>query len=282
MKAFTVDVEDWFNILDSPSVPHIEQWDGLESRLERNLEKLLDVFAQNNIRTTMFWLGWMAERNKALVIKCQRAGHEIASHGYGHMLAFQVTPERFLEDISHAKSLLEDITGKRVDGFRAPGYGITEKAPWAFDVIKEAGYLYDSSVFPTEHGHGGMANVPLSPYIISTKSGILFEIGISVVAYSRFRFCLFGGGYLRLAPKYIIHLGIKHLEMNGRPLIVYVHPREIDPDHPRLSLSPFRRFKSYVNLKSTMSKIKWLCENNEFCTMKELLELTNIYKTAGN
>ena len=276
MKAFTVDVEDWFNILDSPSVPPIGQWGNLESRLQKNVEILLDVFEKNRVRMTMFWLGWMAQRDTELVIRCQLAGHEIASHGYGHVLALKESPESFYEDISHAKALLEDITGERIYGFRAPGYGITEKAPWAFDVIKEAGYVYDSSVFPTEHGHGGMGNVPLAPYIIKTKNGPLFEIGMSVIELFGLRFCVFGGGYLRLAPKFLISLGIKHLQNKDRPLIVYIHPREIDPDHPRLPLPPLRRFKSYINLKTTMSKIEWLCERNIFCTMRDIVDKIKI------
>ena len=214
----------------------------------------------------------MAERHKVLVRRCFAAGHEIASHGYAHVLPYQVRREGFREDVVRAKRILEDITGHAVAGFRAAGFGVTEGTAWAFDVIREAGHEYDSSMFPARRGHGGIAGAPLGPHFIETPSGRLAEIPISAVEVMGGRFCLFGGCYLRLAPKCLIRWGIKKLHAAGRPLIVYVHPREIDPDHPRLALSLKRRFKCYVNLKSTMPKLEWLCENYRFCTMRSLVE----------
>jgi len=268
----TIDVEDWFHILDSPAVPRIESWSSLESRVERNLEKILAMLDNFSVKVTFFWLGWMAERNKGLVRKCQRAGHEIASHGYSHILAYEVGPAVFRKDITRAKAILEDIIGGEVRGFRAPGFGITEKAPWAFEVIREAGYGYDSSVFPASRGHGGIADSPLGPYFFEMQSGHLLELPMSAVEILGRRISVFGGGYLRLASRRMIQWGIKKLQAAGQPLIVYLHPREIDPDQPRLPLSRIRQFKCYVNLKSTMPKLRWLCENYTFCTMLELVE----------
>jgi len=270
--AFTVDVEDWFHILDSDVVPQFAQWPLLESRIEQNIEKLLGLLETFAVKGTFFWLGWVAERHKSLLRQCRNAGHEIASHGYAHLLAYKVGEKAFRHDISKAKALLEDITGEPVVGFRAPGFGITREATWAFDVIKEAGYQYDSSVFPASRGHGGISDSPISPYFIETQSGHLLEVPTSTIELLGHRLSMFGGGYLRLANKRIIQWGISRLQAAGQPLIVYIHPREIDPYHPRLPLTLRRRFKCYVRLNSMMSKLEWLCRNYSFCTMLEMIE----------
>jgi len=240
--------------------------------VERNVDRILGLLYNHSIHATFFWLGWAAERHKGLVRKCQNAGHEIASHGYGHVLAYEVNADVFRRDITRAKTILEDITGEPVRGFRAPGFGITKKATWAFDVIKESGYQYDSSVFPASRGHGGMSDSLLGPYFIETASGHLLEIPTSVVEVFGRRVGLFGGGYLRLVNKPMIKWGIDKLQAAGQPLIVYVHPREIDLNHPRLPLTLLRQFKCYVNLKSTLPKLKWLCKNYSFSTMLEMVE----------
>jgi len=271
-SCLTIDVEDWFHILDSPAVPGFERWPFLESRIERNLEELLDVLDSFSVKVTFFWLGWLAERYKDLVRICHDAGHEIASHGYAHVLAYEVGPRIFKEDITLSKNILENIIGDQVRGFRAAGFGITEKAPWAFNVIKQAGYQYDSSVFPASRGHGGIADAPLTPYFIETQKGHLLEIPMSIVEIFGRRTSLFGGGYLRLANKLMIKWGINKLQAAGRPLIVYLHPREIDPTQPHLPLSLIRQFKCYVNLNTTLPKLKWLCKNYTMFTMLEMVE----------
>ena len=268
----TVDVEDWYHILDSPAVPSIVRWRSLECRVERNMERLLDLFDRTGTRATFFWLGWLAERHQGLVRRCRQAGHEIASHGYGHVLAGQVGPRAFRNDVVRARAVLEDITGAPVPGFRAAGFGLTDHRDWAFDVIRQAGHQYDSSVLPA--GRGGANGTPLSPHVIHTESGALTELPISVVRVLDRRLTLFGGGYLRLAPRPLIEWGIARLRAAGRPLIVYVHPREIDPDHPRLPLSAKRRFKCYVNLRTTLPKLTWLCNQVEFRTAGELAAAT--------
>jgi polysaccharide deacetylase family protein (PEP-CTERM system associated) len=271
-NSLTIDVEDWFHILDSPAVPRMERWSLLESRIEMNLDRILVLLDSYSVKATFFWLGWVAERHKDLVRKCQQAGHEIASHGYAHVLANEVGPDAFRQDISKAKAILEDITGEPVRGFRAPGFGIIDKALWAFEVIREAGYQYDSSVFPAQHGHGGMPASPVEPYFVETNAGHLLEIPLSVVQVLGRRISFFGGGYLRLASKRMIKWGIDRLEAAGQPLVVYIHPREIDPDQPRLPLPLRRRFKCYVGLKSTLPKLKWLFQNYSFSTMLGMVE----------
>lgn len=269
---FSVDVEDWFNILDADCVPTIDKWGSLESRFAASLDRMLELFDKYNTKVTFFWLGWFAERNPELVRKCITFGHEVASHGYGHLLAYQVGREKFSEDISHSKKLLEDIVGKEVKGFRAAGFSTTDDTKWVFDEITKAGYYYDSSVFPTSRGHGGMQNSDIKPFIIPTDYGNLLEFPQSVVSIAGKRLSLFGGGYLRLAPYSLIKRGVKQLEKEDRMLIVYVHPREIDPAHPRLPLPLIRRFKCYVNLNSTFGKLEHLLQDFEFVPMLEYYE----------
>ena len=271
LNCLTVDVEDWYHILDSDAVPARDQWPLLESRVERNTTRILEVLARRGVKATFFWLGWMAERHQPLVRRCLAEGHEIASHGYAHVLAYQTGRRGFQQDVVRAKTCLEDIAGREILGFRAAGFGIKEATGWAFEVIRAAGHQYDASVFPARRGHGGMRHAPLVPYLIDTPSGGLFEVPMSVVEVLGRRVSLFGGGYLRLAPKAALRWGAGLLAAAGRPLVVYVHPRDIDPQQPRLPLPPLRRFKCYVNLRTGLDKIEWLCENYSFTTMAELM-----------
>jgi len=269
-NAFSVDVEEWFHILSSPIAPKREEWSSLESRSGANVNRLLELLHDHDIRATFFWLGWMAERHPALLRRCSEAGHEIASHGYNHVLPREVGPAVFKEDIERAKRVLEDATGRPVRGFRVAGFGINGKTEWAFETIREAGYEYDSSVFPSYHSRRCIHRRQSKPYVIPTGAGPLVEIPISAIDVLGCKLFLFGGGYLRLAPRRLIQWGIKRLRDCGSPLIVYVHPREIDPGQPRLSLPLVRRFKCYVNLDSTMSKLVWLCTNCKFVPMIEM------------
>lgn len=270
MNVFSIDVEEWYNILDVPGEIPIENWGQLECRLEANMDKLLELLDQHQVKATMFWLGYFAERYPKLLQRCHEAGHEIASHGYAHVLAYKSGREAFKEDITKSKKLLEDIIGNPVIGFRAAGFSTVSETPWTFDEIKAAGYLYDSSVFPAKRGHGGISDSPLTPYLVQTEFGELLEVPQSVLDFRVKRLSLFGGGYLRLFPAPLIRSGIARLETKERPFILYVHPREIDPLHPRLEMNKWRKFKSYVNLKSTYPKLEMLCKTYSFSTMEEL------------
>ena len=273
INSFSCELEDWFHILDSDRVPDIEEWSRLPLRAERGIDRLLELLDETNVKGTFFCLGWMAERMPHVVRRCQEAGHEIGSHGYGHVLAYRVGRRGFLDDIVRSKRILEDLTGEEVVGFRSPGFSVKEDNRWVFDVVAEAGYRYDASVFPAPHGHGGLRRANPGPHVVETESGPLVEIPMSTVPLLGRRMCLFGGGYLRLAPLWLIRWGVKHLHRAGQPLIVYIHPREVDPDHPRLPLPLKRRFKCYVNLRSTMAKLRWLCTHHEFTTMKAVAAL---------
>jgi len=184
-----------------------------------------------------------------------------------------MSPEEFLTDIRHAREVLEDASGQVVMGYRAPGFSVTEQIPWFFEKIIEAGYQYDSSVFPAHRGHGGMAGSRCEPYAIQGQSGdTLVEFPMSVVNVLSTRFCAFGGGYLRLSPWWLTKAATHRVMNEGRPVIFYVHPREIDPDQPRLPMSSVRAFKTYVNLKSTEGKLERILNEFPVTTFRQYLE----------
>ena len=231
------------------------EWDRLESRLERNFRGLLELLAEGGGIATCFVVGYFARRFPQLVREAVAAGHEIASHGYFHRLIYEMSSTEFFEDARATRELLEDVSGRPVRGFRAPAFSVTEQTPWFFDKLAEAGYGYDSSVFPAPHQTGGLATGEFAPYTVQTLAGAIEEFPITAVRVLGNPMCFFGGGYLRLFPYQVIRaMGQKALG-EGRPVIFYVHPREIDPDQPRLPLSRRRRFTCYVNLQTTRPKI---------------------------
>ncbi|HEX6791013.1 MAG TPA: XrtA system polysaccharide deacetylase [Candidatus Krumholzibacteria bacterium] len=270
---FSVDVEDWFHILDVPAAPRFDQWAGVPSHVETDFRRLLDLFDEHEARVTCFFLAWVAERHPDLVREAAARGHEIASHGYAHQLVFQTAAAEFHRDIARARDILEQITGTAVLGYRSPGFSCTEDVPWYFDTLVEAGYVYDSSVFPARRGHGGMADAERAPHIVHTANGgRLIEFPISVASVLGRRLCLFGGGYLRLFPSWMIEQGTRQVLNEGRPVIYYVHPREVNPSHPRIAMSPVRRFKSYVNLDSTEPKVRRILERFEVTTFERYIQ----------
>lgn len=279
-SIFSVDVEDWFHILDVPSSPAIPEWAGLPSHVEKNFHKLLDLFSECNVQVTCFFLGWIGEHHPNLVKEAAARGHEIASHGYGHQLVFKQTRDQFHDDVRKARLLLEDIAGAPVLGYRAPGFSTTDETPWFFDALVKAGYQYDSSLFPAARGHGGVRDGRRDPHRIGEDDGLI-EFPISVADMMGKRICFFGGGYLRLFPYWLIRKKAKEVLAEGRPVVFYIHPREIDPKHPRLPMSRKRTFKSYVNLDSTEWKVRQVLKDFPVTTFQKVIaqtpELVNSY-----
>lgn len=270
LDAFTIDVEDWFHILEVFGAPNFSEWDGLPTRLESNFEALLDLLASHGVKGTCFTLGWVARRFPAVVRRAAEQGHEIASHGYGHEVLHNLTPQRFFEDLRAAKSAIEDATGLPVKGYRAPGFSVSKRTPWAFDKIVEAGHTFDSSVFPGVHGHGGISDAPCHPFMIPTRHGDLIEFPVSVVKTPLGPICFFGGGYLRFFPYFLVRRMARQVRKSGRGVVWYIHPREIDPNHPRVRMPMGRQFRSYVNLRGTPRKIERVLESSQFCPLGEL------------
>ena len=268
---FTVDVEDWFHIPGSPKGQNVSEWKTLPSYVSNNFRVMLEIFAARKVRVTCFFLGWVAEQYPGLVREAWSQGHEIACHGYSHRLVYEMTPQEFLDDIRKAKHIIEDITGVPVLGYRAPCFSVTKDTPWFFDNLLQAGYRFDSSIFPASRRFGGLKTSNWEPGDIDTPSGQIKEFPITVVRAMGRPMCFFGGGYLRLFPYSLIKkMGIQVLEQ-GRPIIFYLHPREMDPDHPRLPMSPVARFKSYVNLSTARSKMEMILNDFSFTTFGEFM-----------
>ncbi len=270
-SIFSVDVEDWFHILDVPSAPALAEWSGLPSRVEKNFSKLLDLFSEEKVHVTCFFLGWIGEHFPHLVKEAASRGHEIASHGYGHRLVYEQGRDDFYEDVRRARLLLEDIAGVRVTGYRAPGFSTTEQTPWFFGALAEAGYQYDSSVFPAARGHGGMRDGRREPHRIGNGDGIL-EVPITVANCMGKPMCFFGGGYLRLFPYWLIRKMARQVLAEGRPVVFYIHPREVDPSHPRLPMNRKRQFKTYVNLETTEWKVRHVLRDFPVTTFQNVIK----------
>ncbi len=279
-SIFSVDVEDWFHILDVPSTPPMPEWSSLPSRVERNFTKLLDLFSEYKVQVTCFFLAWIGERFPHLVREAAARGHEVGSHGYSHRLVYQQNRDEFYEDVRHARLLLEDVAGVPVTGYRAPGFSTTEDTPWFFEVLIEAGYQYDSSVFPAPRSHGGMPASRRDPHRIGNGDGIL-ELPITVAELMGKPMCFFGGGYLRVFPYWLIRKKAHEVLAEGRPVIFYIHPRELDPSHPRLPMSRTRTFKTYVNLESAEWKVRRVLQDFPVTTFQNAInespELVNVH-----
>lgn len=269
---FSVDVEDWYHILDLPCTPRLEEWIKMPSRVERNFIHMLDIFEEHSVHVTCFFLGWIAENYPHLVKDAHKRGHDIASHGYSHELVYKMSIKEFTEDARKAKLIIEDIVGADVLGFRATGFSVTEQTPWFFESIASVGYKYDSSIFPGSRGHGGIMTNQLAPYKIDNNSDSIIEFPITLKKVFGKPICFFGGGYLRLFPFQIIKHMTKMVLNEGRPVVFYIHPREIDNEQPRLPMNLSRKFKSYINLKSTEAKIRNIFASFEFLTFKDYIQ----------
>ena len=272
MNALTVDVEDYFQV--SAMAPHIarDSWDSQPCRVERNVYRLLALFAQHKARATFFTLGWIAERYPQLVRDIVANGHELASHGYGHLRASDQSQANFANDVRRAKALLEDIGGQAVRGYRAPSFSIGHGNLWAFDVLLEAGYRYSSSVYPVRHDHYGMPDAPRFPY--AARAGLL-EIPITTTRVFGRNLPAGGGGYFRLAPYKLSRWAIRRVNRDDRrPAIFYMHPWEIDPGQPRVTAADLKtRFRHYVNLSRTESRLGLLLRDFKWGRVDEAFDL---------
>jgi polysaccharide deacetylase family protein (PEP-CTERM system associated) len=265
-NILSVDVEDWFHILEAETAPDAASWPSLASRVEANTDALLATFEETGARATFFVVGWIAERHPGLVARLARAGHEIASHSWWHEVVHRHDRASFAADVGATRRRLEDLSGTPVRGFRAPGHSITPATAWAFDVLCEQGYAYDSSLCPGVSSHGGYPSPFEGPHRVRCNAGELAEIPSSTASVAGRRIPYAGGGYLRLFPYAVIRACLRADNAAGRPANVYVHPREIDPEQPRLELPWTRRFKYYVGLAGAHDKLRRLLREHRFTT----------------
>lgn len=273
LNALTVDVEDYFHVQAFARVISRNDWDRYPSRVERNTLRMLEILAGQQVRATFFVLGWVAERSPGLIKAIRKAGHRIGCHGYSHRLIYEGDEMDFRNDVRRARRIIEDLTGIGVTSFRAPSYSITSKTPWAFEILGEEGFEYDSSIFPVIHDNYGIPDAPRFPYIKRLKCGRqITEFPPSTLRIFGNNMPVAGGGYLRFFPYRVTAWAIDHLNKNERqPAMVYLHPWELDPDQPRISASWLSRFRHYNNLDSTEKKCLKLLDDFSWAPMEEVL-----------
>jgi len=278
LNAVSIDVEDYFHVSAFERYIKREDWDNYSLRVEDNTVKILDLLDEFSVKATFFILGWVAERRPLLVKEIHRRGHEIACHGYGHQLIYHIGYENFRQDVRKAKSLIEDICGEAVTGFRAPSYSITKKSLWALDILIEEGFAYDSSIFPVLHDIYGIADACRFPSQIRRPSGVIKEFPLSTLQINlmhiQYNLPIAGGGYLRLLPVWLIKKAINRINtIESQPAIIYFHPWEIDHKQPRIRASMKSRARHYLNLDKTLDKITYLLRHIDFCPIRTVLEV---------
>ena len=254
-NAMTVDVEDYFQVQAFAGVIDRADWDTLPCRVEANTDRILQQFEEAGVAATFFTLGWVADRYPGVVRRIVAAGHELASHGYGHARADGQTPGEFREDVRRARGVLQDLGGVPVAGYRAPTFSIGPRNPWAFDVLAEEGHAYSSSVFPVRHDLYGAPNAPRFPH--RPMGGPLVEIPMTTVRLGGRNLPCAGGGWFRLTPYSLFRALLRRFNrVEAAPGVFYFHPWEIDPGQPRVSAAPWlSRFRHRVNLSAMQNRL---------------------------
>jgi len=320
-NVLSIDLEDYYMVSAFETVVKREDWHKYESRIERNTYRILEILAETkphspklasedpepstlhpvpSVKATFFCLGWIAEKYPGLIKEIDRQGHEVSSHGYDHRLVYDMTPEEFREDARKSKNILEGITGKEVIGYRAPSCSITGKSLWAFRILVEEGYRYDSSIFPIHHDRYGIPTAPRFPFAISMdgsgepdlgrsrdlryltpenpletfpKGRQIIEFPLSTVKFFGFNAPVSGGGYMRLFPYAVIKRGLTRINDDEKhAFVVYMHPWELDPGQPRFNnLSVLSKFRHYINLDSKAEKLRKLLSDFTFTSMKKVI-----------
>jgi polysaccharide deacetylase family protein (PEP-CTERM system associated) len=261
---FTVDVEEYFQVVAlSPHVPR-DAWEDIPSRVEAPVERLLALLEEHDAGATFFVLGWIAERHPELVRRIAEAGHEVASHGQAHRRVAELTPEAFRESVRRSKAVLEELTSRPVLGYRAPSYSITRGREWALEILAEEGYHYDSSLFPVRRSGYGYAGGERGPYALDLEAGRLMEYPPSTARVAGATLPAAGGAYLRLLPYALVREGLRQAERAGYPGTFYIHPWELDPVQPRLDVPLKTRIRHYGGLRRTEPRIRRLLEDFRF------------------
>lgn len=274
VNAMTVDVEDYFHVSAFDGVVPRRRWDDLEHRVSENTDRVLAVFEDAGIEATFFVLGWVAERYPALVRRIAAQGHEVASHGFAHRLVYDQTPSAFREDVTRAKRVLEDLSGTEVQGFRAPSYSITPRSLWALDILIEAGYRYDTSIYPIHHDRYGIPVSSRQPYRIDRAAGSVLEIPASAARVLGMNWPVGGGGYFRILPYAWTRWGLNKINRDDRRgAVFYLHPWEIDPAQPRLSAGLLSRFRHYRNLHVAEARLRRLLQDFRFGPIRQVMRV---------
>ena len=269
-NVLSFDVEDYFHVSNFESIVAFEDWGKFESRVEANTRKILDALSERNIAATFFILGWVAEKLPGLVRDIVDGGHEVGTHSYRHRLIYTLDPKEFRADLRRSIDLIEHASGQKVVGHRAPSFSITDESLWAIDVMKDEGLKYDSSVFPIRHHRYGIPSAPRAPYEIRPD---FWEFPIATAKLGKTNLPVAGGGYFRLYPYSITRWGLRQMNADRLPAMVYLHPWEFDPDQPRLNASMQARFRHYNNLGKTAGRLRRLCREFQFTTARKVLAI---------
>jgi len=271
-NAFTIDVEDYFQVSAFEGVVDRKQWIDRPSRVENNTRRLLDLVERHHTKATCFVLGWIAERHPNLVREIDRRGHDVACHGYSHRLIYNQTPAEYAEETRRAKDVLEQLIGRPVRGYRAASYSITKRSLWALDTLIELGFEYDSSIFPVRHDRYGIPDAPRSPHIIEREVGSIVEFPISTLDLAGFNLPVGGGGYFRIFPYWLSAGAIALLNRREQlPAMFYVHPWEIDPEQPRIQARLLSRFRHYYHLEKCEGRLDRLLTSTPFTDVETVL-----------
>ena len=274
LNAMSVDIEDWFQVGAFETVIDRGDWDQLEHRVEQNTQAVLSLFDEAEIKATFFILGWVAERYPALMRQIGAAGHEIANHGYDHARVFTLSPDQFRADLDRSRKLLEDSSGQKVIGYRAPSFSIDQRTPWAHEILAEQGYEYSSSVAPIRHDHYGWAGSPRFAWKPVVQSGLI-ELPVTTVNAGGRMLAAGGGGFFRLLPYALYQQSIRKMQRDdGHGAIFYFHPWEIDPEQPRVEDAPIRsKLRHYTNLKAMRAKLLRASQDFKWGRVDELAAL---------
>jgi len=281
LNALTIDVEDYYHVTAFESVIPYRDWERLESRVERNTHRLLDLLDEYKTKATFFVLGWVAERQPKLIRAIGEHGHEVAAHGYAHQRIDTQSPDQFREETRRSKRIIEDAIGEPIIGYRAASYSITAKTIWALDILKVEGFLYDSSIFPVWHDLYGIPGYNRTCHLLNGHGGSgMVEFPLSTLRLAGINIPIAGGGYLRFFPYGFTRWAITQLnEREHQPAVVYLHPWEIDPEQPRIRAGAISQFRHYTNLNKTEDRLKALLRDFAFGTMVEVVKAQGLLHT---
>ena len=277
MKILTFDLEEWFHLLDVPSIKGPDTWRCYAPRFVDNTRRIIEMLERHDLKATFYCLGWIADQYPTLIRELSEKGHEIGC--YSHTLAYQQSPDEFRADLIKSMASISEATGKPVESYRAPGFSVTENNLWVFDILCEVGIRYDSSIFPSDRAHGGILSFGVKkPCHISTLLGNkIIELPINTTSILGREFVFSGGGYFRILPYPVL----KFLFGSKDYVMTYFHPRDFDPEQPVIpGLSLFRRFKSYVGLKGASRKLSKLFGQFKFVDSRTFIQASNVDEWA--
>jgi polysaccharide deacetylase family protein (PEP-CTERM system associated) len=269
--ALSFDVEEFFQVANFAGHFARDDWDEVPSRIDVGMDAVLGALERHGAHATFFFLGWVAERRPDLVRRCLDGGHEVASHGYEHAFLWDLDPERFVDDLARTEAALEAAGAPRPTGFRASTFTLTRDTWWAFDVLAERGYRYDSSVHPVRHPVYGVPDFEPGISRVGTDAGEVIEFPVSTLRMAGRNMPVGGGGYFRLLPGALTRAAVRRIAREGRPACLYLHPWEFDPEQPRVAASALSRFRHYLNLSRTLPRLERLLAEHRWAGLGEVL-----------